>query len=246
VAAYQSVRPRVEQRLSSLFPRASRGRLVVRALPPDRTRVAGAVSYQPSSVDGTRPAVLYVDPSQPSYAVEADFLREGIPGRHHQASIAQQAAGLPSFRRFGRAAAYADGWATYAESLGPALGLYADADAQFGALASELLHAARLVVDTGIHAKGWSRQRATEYLRANTALSAAAIQAEVDRYVARPAEALTYKVGQLAILELRRTAEQRLETRFDVRQFHGLVVDGGALPLPVLEERIERWLDSRS
>ena len=163
-------------------------------------------------------------------------------GITYQAALAQETPNLPRFRRFGDDAAFVAGWALYAESLGGELGLYADPYSQFGALNSELWRAAALVVDTGLHAKGWSRQQASEYLRANTALGEADIAAEVDRYIACPGQALADKVGQLKILELRRRAEQRLGERFNVREFHEQVVGSGSLPLSVLEARINRWI----
>jgi uncharacterized protein (DUF885 family) len=193
--------------------------------------------------------VVYVNTnelaSRPSYAVGATYLNVAVPGHHYRAALAQETPNLPRFRRFGAAAAFAAGWALYAESLGGELGLYADPYSQFGALNSELWRAAALVVDTGLHAQGWSRQQASEYLRANTALGEADIAAEVDRYIACPGQALADKVGQIKILELRRRAEQRLGDRFDVREFHEQVVGSGSLPLSVLEARINRWIAAR-
>jgi len=177
--------------------------------------------------------------------MDAHYLGEAVPGRFYLAAIAQETPNLPRFRRFGDDAAFVAGWALYAQSLGTELGLYADPYSQFGALNVELWRAAALVVDTGLHARGWSRQRAGEYLRANTALGEADIAAELDRYVACPGQALADKVGQLKILELRRRAEQRLGERFDLREFHEQVIGNGILPLSVLETRINRWIDAR-
>jgi uncharacterized protein (DUF885 family) len=201
------------------------------------------------SADGTRPGVFYVNTfelaSRPTYMMEAVFLHEAIPGHFYQDALAQETPNLPSFRRFGGDEAYGEGWALYAESLGARLGLYQDPYAQFGALSLELWRAVRLVVDTGLHAQGWSRQRAVEYMQANTALGEADIQAEVNRYIAWPGQALAYKVGQLKILELRRRAEQRLGARFDLREFHEQVVGSGPVPLSVLEAKVERWIAAR-
>ncbi|HET7204722.1 MAG TPA: DUF885 domain-containing protein [Steroidobacteraceae bacterium] len=248
LAAYEGLRVRVEQNLASQFLRAPNATFVIRAVEPYRAAAAAAASYQGPSADGSRPAVFYVNTSnlssRPSYLMEPTFVHEAVPGHHYQVAIAQETPNLPSFRRFGSNTAYDEGWALYAESLGPQLGLYADPYAQFGALTMELWRAARLVVDTGIHAKGWSRQRAVDYLRANTALGDADVQAEVDRYIAWPGQALAYKVGQLKILELRREAERRLGARFDVREFHEQVVGSGSLPLTVLESKIDHWLSS--
>jgi uncharacterized protein (DUF885 family) len=203
--------------------------------------------YEPASADGSRPGVFYVNTSdlrsRPKYAMEATYLHEAVPGHHYQVSLAQEATGLPRFRRFGTNAAYDEGWALYAESLGRDLGLYADGYSAFGALSLEMWRAARLVVDTGLHAKGWSRAKAIEYLRTHTALGEAEIAAEVDRYIAQPGQALAYKVGELRIAELRRRAQAGLGPRFDVRAFHSQVVEGGSLPLAVLESKIDRWIE---
>jgi uncharacterized protein (DUF885 family) len=175
--------------------------------------------------------------------MEALYLHEALPGHHYQFAIAQEATDLPRFRRFAYDTAYGEGWALYAESLGKDLGLYTDGYAQFGALSAEMWRAVRLVVDTGMHAKGWTREQAIDYFRANTALGDADIKAEVERYIAWPGQALAYKVGQLEILELRRRAQEKLGPRFDVRAFHAQVVDSGSLPLAVLEKKIDRWIE---
>jgi uncharacterized protein (DUF885 family) len=169
-----------------------------------------------------------------------------VPGRHLQRSVAHEIANLPSFRRYGEwNSAYDDGWALYAVSLGSRLGVLTEPSSQFGALALEMKHAASLVVDTGVHAKGWSRQRAIEYLRANSTLGNAEIEAEVDRTIARPAEALAYKVGQLKLYELRRQAERQLGSGFDPREFHDQVLGSGSLPLEMLESKLRRWTAKR-
>ena len=249
LVGYESLRLRVERNMATQFLRVPHATFVVRAVEPHRAAAAAAAEYEAPSADGSRPAVFYVNtsdlPSRPTYLMEPLFLHEALPGHHYQTAIAQEKPGLPSFRRFGTSTAYDEGWALYAESLGPSLGLYADPAARFGALTTELWRAARLVVDTGIHAKGWSRQRAVDYMRANTALGEADIQAEVDRYIAWPGQALAYKVGQLKILALRRKAERALGPRFDVREFHEQIVGSGPLPLTVLETKIQRWLSTR-
>jgi len=203
----------------------------------------------PGSADGQRPGVFYVNthdlPSRPKYAMEALYLHEAIPGHHYQGSIAQEATDMPRYRRFAYDTAYGEGWALYAESLGRDLGLYTDPYSQFGALSAEMWRAVRLVVDTGMHAKGWTREQAIDYFRANTALGDADIKAEVERYIAWPGQALAYKVGELKILELRRRAQARLGPRFDIRAFHAQVVDSGSLPLAVLEKKIDRWIESQ-
>jgi uncharacterized protein (DUF885 family) len=178
--------------------------------------------------------------------MEALYLHEAVPGHHFQISLAQEAAGLPRFRRFAWDTAYGEGWALYAESLGKDLGLYTDPYSVFGALTTEMWRAVRLVVDTGLHAQGWTRKQGVEFFRENTALGEADIAAEVERYIAWPGQALAYKVGQLKILELRRRAQQRLGPRFDVREFHEQVIAGGSLPLDVLEAKIDRWIAAQT
>jgi uncharacterized protein (DUF885 family) len=249
LAGYASLQRRVTANTPALFLRQPKSELRIRPVDGCRTSCAALVSYQPPSADGVRSAVLQVDTQapalQPTYEMDAVFLHEAVPGRHYQAARAQETANLPSFRRFGRSPAYVEGWALYAETLGSPLGLYADPYAEAGALSRQFLQAARLVVDTGIHAKRWNRDRALEYLRANTALDENGIAAEVDRCIARPGEALAYKVGELKLLDLRSKAEQRLGGRFDLREFHEQVIGSGPVPLSALEARIDRWLALR-
>ena len=249
LAGYAALHDRVDVRLPALFPRRPQATFAVRPVEDFRAASATAVSYSPQSAAGGQAGVLYVNTSElaarPSYAMDALYLGEAVPGRFYLAAIAQEMPDLPRFRRFGDDAAFVAGWALYAQSLGTELGLYADPYSQFGALNVELWRAAALVVDTGLHAQGWSRQRAGDYLRGNTALGEADIAAELDRYVACPGQALADKIGQLKILELRRRAEQRLGERFDLREFHEQVIGSGILPLSVLETRINRWIDAR-
>jgi uncharacterized protein (DUF885 family) len=246
---YVSLRGRVDANVASLFPRRVKTPLDIRAMETFATIAAPPAFYQPPSADGARPGMLSINTSdlasRPSFAIEAQYLQQAVPGHHYQVVLAQRAPELPRFRRFGSDPAFRDGWALYAVSLGPRLGLLAEPYSQFGALDLELLQAARLVVDTGLHAMGWTRQRAIEYLRANTAASEADIAAEVDRCIALPAQGLAGKVGQLKILELRRRAEAQLGDRFDVRAFHDVIVGSGSLPLPVLEAKLTRWTAAR-
>lgn len=249
LAGYAALHARVDARLRSVFLRRPKSTFEIRPLDGFLAAEATGVSYSPPSADGGRAGALYVNTSElssrPSYAMDALYLGEAVPGHLYRTAIAQETSILPRFRRFGGDPAFVAGWARYAESLGSELGLYADPYSRFGALNAELWRAAALVVDTGLHANGWSRQRASEYLRANTALGEADIAAEVDRYSACPGQALADKVGQLKILELRRRAEQRLGERFNLREFHEQVIGGGSMPLPVLETRINRWIAAR-
>jgi len=176
--------------------------------------------------------------------METLFLHEAMPGHHMQVSLAQENEGLPAFLRFGTATAFIEGWGLYAESLGPELGLFEDPYQRFGHLDLEMFRAARLVVDTGLHAKGWSRKQAIEYFLNNSSVGETAVRAEVDRYVVWPGQALAYKLGQLAIQRLRDEAEAALGEAFDVRAFHDQVLGSGTLPIPRLEAKVRSWIDT--
>jgi uncharacterized protein (DUF885 family) len=246
LAGYESIRGRVDRSMPLLFARTPSSRLGIRPFEDFQAPSGGAAAYQPGTVDGRRPGVLFVNTtdltSRPKYAMESLFLHHAVPGHHYRTSLAQEATGLPRVRRYARDGAHVEGWALYAESLGHDLGLYTDAHSLFGAYAAEAWRAAQLVMDTGLHSRGWTREQAIEYLRANTALGDADIAAEVDRSIASPGEALASKVGQLRIAELRRRAQDALGARFDARAFHEQVVGGGSLPLAVLESKVDRWI----
>jgi len=246
LAGYRAIEARVSAALPLLFGSTPKAPFEIRAVEAYRAPSEAAASYQPASADGRRPGVFYVNthdlPSRPKYSMEALYLHEAVPGHHYQISLAQEAEGLPRFRRFAWDTAFGEGWALYAETLGPDLGLYTDPYSAFGALATEMWRAVRLVVDTGLHANDWSRAQAIEYFRANTAMAETDIAAEVDRYIAWPGQALAYKVGELKIQELRRRAQAALGPRFDIRAFHAQVVESGSLPLAVLEAKIDRWI----
>jgi uncharacterized protein (DUF885 family) len=183
--------------------------------------------------------------TRPIYDMENTFLHEAVPGHHLQIARAAEIKGLPAFRRTGGYTAYVEGWALYAESLGLDVGLYKDPASRFGALNWEMIRACRLVVDTGMHALGWPRERAIRYLMDNGALAEAFAQSEVDRYVSNPGQALGYKIGELKIKELRSRAQAALGDRFDLRRFHNALLDDGALPLNVLDARIDEWIAER-
>ena len=247
MAAYGRAQARVALRLPGLFARPLTTRLEIRALEPHRALSAPGVAYRAPSVEDKRAGVLYVDTrelaSRPTYLAAAQYLEQGVPGRHYQATIAQETPSLPRLRRFGLIESFDDGWAVYAATLGRELGMYdEDVFSQFGALSMELARAALIVVDTGLHLHDWTRERAIEYLRSQTALSPADVENAVDRCIAEPAVALAGPIGARRIAALRRKAAQQFGTRFDVRQFHEQVVGGGAMPMPTLELKINRWI----
>jgi len=238
----RDVLARVQPGLPRLFKRTPKMTVGVRPIPPDR-EASSASNYSVGTPDGSRPAWFNMNTYRPQdqfkYTTDALVLHESVPGHHLQVGLARELPGLPEFRRAYGAAAFSEGWALYAESLGQEIGAYRDSSSRFGQLASEQFRAVRLVVDTGIHAMGWSRDRAREYF----ALHAPAQSlAEVDRYIARPGQALAYKLGQLKILELRRKAQQALGSKFDIREFHDAVLRNGTLPLDLLEEEINTYV----
>ena len=237
------MRPRLPE-LFGVFPQAP---LTVEAVPASQP--GNASHYVPGTPDGSRPARVVVATSNYSQrkllSDETIAYHEGIPGHHLQISIQQQLTGLPEFRRHLIYNAYAEGWAVYAEALGKEIGFFQDPASDYGRLNTELMRAVRLVVDTGIHADGWSRDQAVAYFRQSGSADEPVIQAEVDRYIAWPAQGLSYKIGQLKIRELRERARQKLGPRFDIRAFHDEVLAGGSLPLDVLEARVDRWIADR-
>ena len=238
----REVLARVEPQVPRLFRRTPRMTVGVRPIPPDR-EASAASSYTAGTADGTRSAWFNMNTYRPTdqtkYKIEALVLHETVPGHHLQFALGRELVGLPEFRTMFRAAAFSEGWGLYAESLGSELGAYRDSSTRFGQLASELFRAVRLVVDTGIHSMGWSRDRAREYFAQHVPSQSLA---EVDRYIARPGQALAYKLGELEILRLRRKAEQALGSRFDVRDFHDAVLRNGALPLDLLEPQVDAYI----
>ncbi|TXD85244.1 DUF885 domain-containing protein [Subsaximicrobium wynnwilliamsii] len=209
---------------------------------------SASAEYNPGSLDGTRPGIFYVPiPDASTYNVfssESLFLHEAIPGHHYQIALQQENKDLPKFRKTLWYSAYGEGWALYSESLGKELGLYTDPYQYFGMLSAEMHRAIRLVVDTGIHAKGWSRERAIKYSMQNEAESIAGITSEIERYMANGGQALSYKIGQLKILELRAKAEKTLGKNFNIAKFHNQVLMNGCVPLALLEDNINAWIDS--
>ena len=246
--AYRALRERVDAVVPELFSLTPRTDFEVRPVEAFREQSAPPASYLSAPPDGDRPAVFYVNTydvtSRPSYMVPSIYLHEAVPGHHFQIALQQEKTDLPAFRRFAGLTAYAEGWGLYAESLGAELGQYDDPYVRFGALTAEAWRAVRLVVDTGLHTLGWSREQAIAYMTDNTPLGATDVVNEVDRYIAIPGQALAYKIGQLKLSELRQRAEQRLAGRFDIRAFHAMLLEDGALPLAVLERKAEEWIES--
>ncbi|HEY2929371.1 DUF885 domain-containing protein [Piscinibacter sp.] len=242
--AYRDVAKRVDAELPKLFAELPRLPYGVRAM--EAHEGDNAEHYTPGALDGSRAGffeanVLHLA-TRPKYEMENTFLHEAVPGHHLQIARAQEVKDLPAFRRSGWYIAYGEGWALYAESLGTELGLYRDPYARFGALSWEMARACRLVIDTGLHAFGWTREQAIRYMMDNAGLHEAYATSEIDRYIAQPGQALGYKIGELKIKELRARARSALGERFDIRRFHNALLDDGPLPLTVLEARIDEWI----
>jgi uncharacterized protein (DUF885 family) len=231
-------------RLFKTLPRLSYG---IRAIPDFSAPGNTAAYYQPGAGDGTRAGTYYVNTydlkSRPFYEIEALSLHEAVPGHHLQIAMQQELSGLPNFRRFGGFTAFVEGWALYSERLGLEVGFYTDQYSNFGRLSYERWRACRLVVDTGMHALGWTRQQAIDYMAENTSSTLLNITNEVDRYIGWPGQALAYKIGELKIRQLRALAETRLGTRFDLREFHDLLLGSGAVPLNVLDLLVQNWIE---
>lgn len=246
IEAYRAIQRRVEPRIDKLFSRKPRAALEIRP-EPEITRATAAAHYNVGAPDGSRPGVFYAPvrdaATYTNPKMTSLFLHEGLPGHHFESSLAQESA-LPRFRRMTRFNAYGEGWGLYAESLGSEMGVYDDPYQFLGRLLAEMHRAIRLVVDTGMHAKGWTREQAVAYSLENEGGREADIIQEVERYMAIPGQALAYKIGELKIMELRRAAERKLGARFDVRAFHQELLKDGNLPLAVLEEKMQRWIAS--
>ncbi len=246
---YVAIGKRLDATLPRLFSTIPKTPLEIRPVPALTEKGAARGSYQGGSADGSRPGVFYFNaydlPSRTTPGMETLYLHEGAPGHHFQISLAQENEALPSFMRFGGNTAYVEGWGLYAETLGRELGVYTDPYQYFGYLDSQLFRAIRLVVDTGIHSKGWSRDQTIQYILDNSSRGRSNATAETERYIAIPGQALAYKIGQLKISELRKRAEDALGPRFDIREFHAQVLMTGALPLAVLEKKIDDWIAAK-
>jgi uncharacterized protein (DUF885 family) len=245
---YRRTLRRARARMYDLFTTIPSEEIVVKPIQPGGAEQQVAAYYEAGAPD--RVAALVVNTSRldtrPMWQIETLTLHEGVPGHHAQVARAHEIEGLPAFRRHGWYVAFGEGWALYAEGLGSQIGFYKDPFSTFGRLNDELLRAVRLVVDTGIHSMGWSRQQALDYMNANTANPASDNEVEVDRYIAQPGQALGYKIGQLRILELRDRAQAKLGPRFDLRRFHDAVVGNGPLPLALLDREITRWIEAQA
>lgn len=220
--------------------------LEVRAVEAWREATASIAFYNSPAPDGSRPGIYYVNLSDMTQVlkpqIEGISYHEGAPGHHFQIAYAQEMQGLPSFRRFGGYGAYAEGWGLYAERLGKEMDFYQDPYSDFGRLSTELWRAVRLVTDTGLHAKRWTREQAMDYFRQNSLLSERDIQKEVERYITSPGQATSYKIGELRIMELRQRAQTALGDRFDIRDFHAVVLGSGSVPLDVLSDQVDAWI----
>jgi uncharacterized protein (DUF885 family) len=242
---YKAVQAKVPQYFSTV-PQTP---LVIRPYPAYREKFEAGGSYDSGTPDGSRPGTFYFNaydlPSRSTWEETTLFLHEGEPGHHFQISLAQEDVSLPNFMRFGGNTAYVEGWALYSETLGYDMGFYKDPYQRFGTLNDEMLRAMRLVVDTGIHSKGWTREKAIDYMLSHSGMSKTDATAEVERYIAIPSQAVAYKIGALTIQRLRKKAQDELGPKFDIRDFHAQVLNSGALPLSILEQKIDRWIAAK-
>jgi uncharacterized protein (DUF885 family) len=242
---FEAIYSRIKPNVNKLFALQPKTKFEIRRTEAFREKSASA-EYMQGTADGSRPGIFYVPiPDVSSYNLYADedlFLHEAIPGHHFQISLQQENAALPDFRKYSWFGAYGEGWALYCESLGKELGVYGDPYQYFGMLGSEMHRAIRLVVDTGIHSKGWTREQAIQYSLENEAESEAGIIAEIERYMVIPGQALSYKMGQMKIIELRKKAESELGKKFDIKKFHEKVLESGVMPLALLEKKIDKWI----
>ena len=250
IQGFRDLKKNIDAKLPKLFNDFPKADYEVREVEPFRAKSSAGGFYQSPSADGSRPGIFYVNTynlkAQPKFGMETLSLHEAAPGHHFQIAIQQELEELPRFRRFGNGyVAYQEGWALYAESIGKELGMFTDPYQYYGRLSDEMLRAMRLVVDTGLHTKSWTREQAIKYMLDNSSMAPSDAESEVERYIAIPGQALGYKIGQLRIRELRNKAQAALGSRFDVREFHSVVLRDGSLPLSVLEAKIDRWIAAK-
>ena len=246
LAGYRDICKRADPELTKLFRNLPRQPYGVIPVPSYIEKSVTTAYYQPGSNDAGRAGFFFANTyalkSRPKWEMEALALHEAVPGHHLQLAVADEIVGLPEFRKYGRYTGYVEGWGLYSESLGEEMGFYTDLYSKFGQLTYEMWRAIRLVVDTGIHAKGWSRQRAIDFFKANAGKTEHDITVEVDRYIVWPGQALAYKLGELKLKELRARATAELGNKFDIRSFHDEIVWNGALPLSILDRQINNWI----
>lgn len=245
IQAYVDIKDKIDSTLPKLFEVFPKADYEVQAVPKYRAASAAGASYQSPAPDGSRPGIFYINTynlkSQPKFIMETLSIHEAAPGHHFQIAIQQEVKGLPNYRKFGGYTVFSEGWALYAESLGKELGLFTDPYMWYGRLVDEQLRAMRLVVDTGMHAKGWTREQAIDFMLANSSMARSDVEAEVERYIVIPGQALAYKIGQRKIRELREHGEKMLGDKFDIKKFHTQLLIDGSLPMPVLESKIKDW-----
>jgi uncharacterized protein (DUF885 family) len=248
--AYAVMAKRIDPLLPQLFGRLPRTPYGVRPIPESSAPDTTTAYYQPLSADGRRPGYFYVNlykpESRPKYEIPVLTAHESVPGHHLQIALSYELGDIPAFRRYSETTVFVEGWGLYSESLGDEIGLYADPYDRFGQLTYDMWRAVRLVVDTGMHYKGWTREQAIQFFRENAAKSELDIVNEVDRYIAWPGQALAYKIGQLRIQALRREAQQALGPKFDLRAFHDTVLEQGAVPLDILEVHVRQWIAAQA
>ena len=246
IDGYTQVKEKIDSRVPMLFEVFPKADYEVRAVEAFRAASSAGASYQSPAPDGSRPGIFYINAynlkAQPKYLMETLSVHEAAPGHHFQIAIQQEVESLPDFRKFGGYTVFAEGWALYAESLGKEMGLFTDPYMWYGRLSDEQLRAMRLVVDTGLHAFSWTRQQAIDFMTDNSSLALTDIEAEVERYIAIGGQAVSYKVGQRHIRMLRNKAQEALGEKFDVKRFHTQILIDGALPMPILEAKIDRWI----
>jgi len=249
IEGYNQVKEKIDSRVPLLFEVFPKADYEVRAVEAFRAASSAGASYQSPAPDGSRPGIFYINAfnlkAQPKYLMETLSVHEAAPGHHFQIAIQQEVESLPDFRKFGGYTVFAEGWALYAESLGKEMGLFTDPYMWYGRLSDEQLRAMRLVVDTGLHAFDWTRQQAIDFMIDNSSLAPSDIEAEVERYIAIGGQAVSYKVGQRHIRMLRNKAQQILGDKFDVKKFHTQVLIDGALPMPILEAKMGRWIEQQ-
>ncbi len=248
-AAYEALRPRVDAKIPAFFGRVPKTPFEIRPVEAFREVAFAPAAYSSGLADGSRPGIFYFNAYQPEtrthFTTTAYYVHEAIPGHHFESSLSSEHPSLPAFRRFGGSTAYSEGWGLYSELLGEEMGLYDDPWQYVGRLAAEIWRAVRLVIDTGVHAKGWTREQSIAYFIANVPQGEGVAIQEVERYIAIPGQALSYKIGEIKIRELRTRAEKALGKKFDIREFHDEILTHGSVPLSVLEAAVNRWIAAK-